>query len=182
MLMFSPAIQSVKLLRSRLICVSKNVFFLSPTLLRHRFSSSAACCSTILCENIQTVGLDAILSVGSWTVFAPTNSAFLALPPGFVEEITADPDDLSELLLFHAVSGEVILGTDLGCADLITMANGDESRTSCGGNGSTTPTHQKGAGNPDGELPSFVQFNFAACNGVIHKLDGVMLFETFGSS
>ncbi len=117
------------------------------------------------------------MSGGEWTVFAPTNMAFLSLPPAYVEEVTDDEAKLKELLLFHTVAGRVIMGADMPCLageNLITMSTGMDTRTLCVDG---VPTFQKGVGNQDNDLPRFVTLDFDACNGVVHKLDGVMLFQ-----
>jgi uncharacterized surface protein with fasciclin (FAS1) repeats len=43
---------------------------------------------------------------GPFTVFAPTDAAFLALDPALVAAVTADPDLLRTVLLYHVVAGE----------------------------------------------------------------------------
>lgn len=42
---------------------------------------------------------------GPYTLFAPTNDAFKALPDGTMAKLTASPADLKKLLLGHVVSG-----------------------------------------------------------------------------
>src|SRR5210317_708161 len=45
---------------------------------------------------------------GPFTLFAPTDAAFESLPDGTVEALLEDPDGaLREILLYHAVSGNV---------------------------------------------------------------------------
>ena len=44
---------------------------------------------------------------GEFTVFAPTDDAFAALPEGTVEGLLADSEALSGVLLYHAVDGAV---------------------------------------------------------------------------
>ncbi len=64
---------------------------------------------------------------GPFTVFAPTNAAFEALPDGLLTALLADPEALSEVLLYHVVSGqEVDSTTALGLTGA-TMANGDDT-------------------------------------------------------
>lgn len=45
---------------------------------------------------------------GPFTVFAPTDDAFAMLPEGTVEALLADIPALTEILLYHVVSGEVV--------------------------------------------------------------------------
>ena len=50
---------------------------------------------------------------GPFTVFAPTDDAFAALPAGTVEALLEDPSgQLTDILLYHAVAGTA-LSTDL---------------------------------------------------------------------
>jgi len=52
---------------------------------------------------------DALRSEGPFTVFAPSDDAFAALPDGYVEALLAPRnfEKLQELLLYHVVAGEV---------------------------------------------------------------------------
>ena len=45
---------------------------------------------------------------GTFTVFAPTDDAFAALPEGMLEELLADSETLKQILLYHVV-GEVVM-------------------------------------------------------------------------
>ena len=40
---------------------------------------------------------------GTFTVFAPTDEAFAALPDGMLEDLLADPNTLKQILLYHVV-------------------------------------------------------------------------------
>ena len=44
---------------------------------------------------------------GPFTVFAPTDEAFAALPAGTLDSLLADPEALKKILLYHVVSGAV---------------------------------------------------------------------------
>ena len=46
-----------------------------------------------------------IVTAGPFTLFAPTNDAFAALPAGAVDSLIANPDALTKVLLGHVVSG-----------------------------------------------------------------------------
>lgn len=64
---------------------------------------------SILLDALAQTGLDAAIAEGGpFTVFAPTDDAFAALPAGTLEALS--PDDLRAVLLYHVVEGE--LGTD----------------------------------------------------------------------
>jgi len=50
--------------------------------------------------------VDTLKGDGPFTVFAPTNVAFGALPEGTIESLLADPEgDLKDILLYHVVAG-----------------------------------------------------------------------------
>ena len=44
---------------------------------------------------------------GPFTVFAPTDEAFAALPAGTLDSLLADPEALKKILLYHVVKGAV---------------------------------------------------------------------------
>lgn len=64
---------------------------------------------TTLVTAVQEAGLVETLSgEGPFTVFAPTDDAFGKLPEGTVEVLLADIPALTDILLYHAISGEVL--------------------------------------------------------------------------
>ena len=52
--------------------------------------------------------VDALKGEGPFTVFAPTDEAFAALPAGTVEGLLKDPKALGEILKYHVVAGKVL--------------------------------------------------------------------------
>lgn len=119
---------------------------------------------------------------GSWTVFAPTNQAFSELPVDLMtrESVPFSHGErrLDDLLMFHTSDTVVLYKKDLPCkagSNLFVSPMGRKSRTLCVRN---IPKYQKGTGNPDGGLPEIVKFDIEACNGVIHVVDRVILFDT----
>jgi uncharacterized surface protein with fasciclin (FAS1) repeats len=52
---------------------------------------------------------------GPFTVFAPTDAAFAALPEGTLDSLLADKEQLTNVLLYHVVSGKVM------AEDVLTM-------------------------------------------------------------
>ena len=52
---------------------------------------------------------------GPFTVFAPTDAAFAALPEGVLDSLLADKEQLANVLLYHVVSGKVM------AEDVVTM-------------------------------------------------------------
>ena len=69
---------------------------------------------------------------GPFTVFAPTEEAFGALPPGTIESLLATPDDLANILLYHVVSGVVVTSAEVVNQTEATMANGDMTTITVG--------------------------------------------------
>lgn len=63
---------------------------------------------TTLAELLQETRLAETLSAGGpFTLFAPTNEAFAALPPGVLDALKQDPYTLAEILSYHIVNGEL---------------------------------------------------------------------------
>ena len=58
---------------------------------------------------VEAAGLvETLQSEGPFTVFAPTDEAFSALPEGVLDGLLADPAALAEVLTYHVVSGKVL--------------------------------------------------------------------------
>lgn len=55
--------------------------------------------------------VDTLKSSGPFTVFAPTDAAFAALPAGTLDSLLADPAALRNTLFYHVVSGEALSGS-----------------------------------------------------------------------
>src|ERR671912_1443066 len=63
---------------------------------------------TTLVAAVKAAGLvDTLQGAGPFTVFAPTDEAFAALPAGTVDGLLADKEALKEVLLYHVVAGAV---------------------------------------------------------------------------
>ena len=64
---------------------------------------------------VQAAGLvETLQGEGPFTVFAPTDEAFAALPEGTLESLLEDPEALAEILTYHVVSGEVLAADVVG--------------------------------------------------------------------
>eukprot|EP00529_Nitzschia_sp_RCC80_P035964 CAMPEP_0113504140 /NCGR_PEP_ID=MMETSP0014_2-20120614/34558_1 /TAXON_ID=2857 /ORGANISM="Nitzschia sp." /LENGTH=167 /DNA_ID=CAMNT_0000399233 /DNA_START=905 /DNA_END=1409 /DNA_ORIENTATION=+ /assembly_acc=CAM_ASM_000159 len=150
-----------------------------------------------LCAAVVAAGLDgALAGDGPFTVFAPTNEAFAALPDGTVEFLVSPEGipTLTDILLYHVVSGAFFaedLVTPAVCAGggdvgLTTTLLEKDVRTICCH--SCDPAEKifvKGAGNPregNGSAnanqdiwPQLVATDVEACNGVIHVVNNVIL-------
>ncbi len=63
---------------------------------------------------IEAAGLgETLAGEGPFTVFAPNNAAFEAIPAEDLEALLADPATLTDILLLHVVGGE-LMAADLG--------------------------------------------------------------------
>ena len=80
---------------------------------------------TTLVAAVQAAGLEETLrSEGPFTVFAPSDEAFAALPDGTVEKLLEDPTgDLADILKYHVVAGDV-MAADLTDGMEVTTVNG----------------------------------------------------------
>ena len=100
---------------------------------------------------------------GPFTVFAPTDAAFAALPAGTLDGLLKDPAALKKILLYHVVSGSVTSDKVVG----LTSADSVE--------GSPIAISVK-----DGTVylngsAKVVTPDVMASNGVIHVIDQVIL-------
>ena len=100
---------------------------------------------------------------GPFTVFAPTDDAFAALPEGTVEDLLKpeNKDQLVAVLTYHVVPGKVMSG-DLSDGMMAGTVQG--GRVTIGTEGGVTV---------DGA--NVMQADIEASNGVIHVIDGVIL-------
>lgn len=65
----------------------------------------AGCFNTLLAA-VDAAGLrGALESEGPFTVFAPVDDAFAALPPGTVQTLVDNPPQLARILKYHVLSG-----------------------------------------------------------------------------
>jgi uncharacterized surface protein with fasciclin (FAS1) repeats len=100
---------------------------------------------------------------GPFTVFAPTDAAFAALPAGTVEDLLKpeNKDKLTAILTYHVVPGKV-MSTDLTEGMKAATVNGKEITITLEGGPKVNGAVISG---PDVE----------ASNGVIHVIDSVIL-------
>jgi uncharacterized surface protein with fasciclin (FAS1) repeats len=99
---------------------------------------------------------------GPFTVFAPTDEAFAALPAGVLDALLLPENKalLAQILTYHVVSGQV-MAADVTDSDVATVEGQTIKLATMGGvtvNGATV-----------------VAADVAASNGVIHAIDAVIL-------
>ncbi|MCE9622794.1 MAG: fasciclin domain-containing protein [Actinomycetia bacterium] len=108
--------------------------------------------------------IDTLKSEGPFTVFAPADSAFEALPSATLNAVLADRALLTTVLTYHVVAGA--LTTDMLTEGKLTTVAGVD----------LTITKKDGVTYIDGN-PILVQ-NVRATNGVIHVLGAVLVPQT----
>ena len=100
---------------------------------------------------------------GPFTVFAPTDDAFAALPAGTLDGLLADPEALKKVLLYHVVSGKVTADQVVG----LTSADSVE--------GSPIAISVKDGKVYLNDSAQVTATDVMAANGVIHVIDQVIL-------
>jgi len=100
---------------------------------------------------------------GPFTVFAPTDEAFAALPAGTLDGLLKDPTALKKILLYHVVSGSVTSDKVVG----LTSATSVE--------GSPIAIAVKDGTVYLNDSAKVVTADVMASNGVIHVIDQVLL-------
>jgi uncharacterized surface protein with fasciclin (FAS1) repeats len=112
---------------------------------------------------LQVAGLDDDLETpGPFTVFAPTNAAFAALPAGTLDALINDPNALGNILLYHATPGR-LYAEDVLSQTGFTMLNG----------GTTSITTTSRAAFINGAKITVTDVE--VWNGVIHVIDAVLV-------
>jgi len=119
---------------------------------------------TTLVAAVQAAGLvDTLKGEGPFTVFAPTDEAFAALPAGTVEGLLKpeNKDQLTAILTYHVIPAKVMSGD---------LSNGMSATTV---QGSDVKIMTEGGVTIDGA--NVVSADIEASNGVIHVIDSVIL-------
>ena len=118
---------------------------------------------TTLLAAAEAAGLvETLKGEGPFTVFAPTDDAFAALPEGTVEGLLEDTEALTAILTYHVVPGAVMSGD---------LSDGMEAETV---NGATAMVSIDGDTVMVGDA-TVTQADIEASNGVIHVIDSVLM-------
>ena len=115
---------------------------------------------------VKAAGLvDTLEGPGPFTVFAPTNEAFAALPAGTVEDLLKpeNKEKLKKILLYHVHPGQAIMAKDVHTMSLST-ADGDQMLDIVL-NGDTVMVNKA----------KVIKADIVAKNGVIHWIDKVVM-------
>lgn len=116
-------------------------------------------------QSAELVG--ALQGEGPFTVFAPTDEAFAALPEGTLESLLQPENQgqLQAILQYHVVSGKAMASDVVGMNSAETLQG--QSVQIQVNDGTVTLTGQNSA--------TVVQTDIEASNGVIHVIDTVLL-------
>jgi len=121
---------------------------------------------TTLVAAVQAAGLVETLSgEGPFTVFAPTDDAFAALPAGTLDSLLLpeNKQQLTDILLYHVVSGKVMAADVVGLTSAPTVLGKDIAITVKDGSVYLNDTVK------------IIITDIEASNGVIHVIDAVLL-------
>ncbi len=120
---------------------------------------------TTLARALEAAGLvETLKGEGPFTVFAPTDAAFAALPAGTLDALLADREQLTKVLTYHVVAGRVT-SEQVAMMSSATTVEGSTVRITVDGgqvkiNDATVTTA-----------------DVEASNGIIHVIDRVLLPE-----
>jgi uncharacterized surface protein with fasciclin (FAS1) repeats len=124
--------------------------------------------STLLAA-VEAAGLgETLAGEGPFTVFAPTDEAFAALPEGTLDTLLKpkNEDLLGSILTYHVVPGE-IMAADVESGE-VTTVNGETFTVEASDMGVSITDGQ-------GNEVDVVTTDIVTSNGVIHVIDGVVL-------
>lgn len=116
-----------------------------------------------LATALEAAGLtETLASGGPFTVFAPTDEAFAKLPAGALDRLLQNPDELTAVLTYHVVAGEVT-AEQVMALDSAETLQGRRVRIRV----------------VDGKVmidgATVIRADVEASNGVIHVIDSVIL-------
>jgi len=108
--------------------------------------------------------VEALKAEGPFTVFAPTDAAFAALPEGVLDGLLENTDELRNVLLYHVVSGKVMAEDVVGLdGEMVETLFGEDVMVKV----------------EDGMVyindAQVVTRDIEATNGVIHVIDTVLV-------
>ncbi len=109
--------------------------------------------------------VETLQGAGPFTVFAPTDAAFAALPAGTVEALLADIPALTDILLYHVV-GAKALSSSLSNGQEITTVLGKDIKVTINENGVFINNAKVTVADLEAE------------NGVVHVIDAVLIPTT----
>lgn len=117
---------------------------------------------SILTQALQVAELSSTLTAaGNYTVFAPTDEAFLDLPSEVLSELLANPEQLKKILLYHVLADKV------SSSEVVNLSNAkslEGSRLKILSTGSSVVINSS----------NIINVDIEANNGIIHVIDKVL--------
>ncbi|CAN5820633.1 hypothetical protein BH24ACT5_BH24ACT5_21470 [soil metagenome] len=110
--------------------------------------------------------VDTLNGDGPFTIFAPNNDAFEAIPPSDLDAILADTDLLTSILTYHVIAGEALTGADLAAMGSSQTVNGADLTSSINADG-LLAINGNGANVGCADIP--------VGNGIVHIIDSVLV-------
>jgi uncharacterized surface protein with fasciclin (FAS1) repeats len=104
---------------------------------------------------------DTLNGAGPFTVFAPSNDAFKAVPAKILEDLTKNPEKLKAVLSYHVVAGRT-MAADVKTSKVKSL-NGTELELSRAGDFVIV------------ESAAVTTADITASNGVVHIIDAVLI-------
>jgi len=125
--------------------------------------------STLVAAVVAADLANTLANPGTFTVFAPTNAAFDALPNGTLDTLLKpeNKDQLVDILTFHVLPSQV-LSTDLQVFNAVSTVEGKNLLV-------IKYEGKVGVGSGFFDLKNVIAADNMASNGVAHIIDGVML-------
>jgi transforming growth factor-beta-induced protein len=121
--------------------------------------------STLVTAVTQAELVDTLNSEGPFTIFAPYNDAFAAIPADQLDAILADQELLTSILTYHVVAGEALDLQQLIDAGTVTTVNGAELTIEASDDLATVNS------------ASVICGNVQVANGTVHIIDVVLVPE-----
>jgi uncharacterized surface protein with fasciclin (FAS1) repeats len=129
-------------------------------------ATEAGSFSTLLTAATAAGLVETLQGDGPFTVFAPPDAAFAALPEGTLDSLLADPEALEQILLYHVVSGDVTSDQVVELTEATTVQGAPIAISVMDGTVSLN------------DSATVVTADVPASNGVIHVIDAVLLPPT----
>jgi uncharacterized surface protein with fasciclin (FAS1) repeats len=126
-------------------------------------ATEAAAFTTLLAAADAAGLVDTLKGEGPYTLFAPNDDAFAALPEGTLESLLADPEALKAILLYHVVEGSVTSDQVVGLTEATSVEGSPIAISVVDGTVTLNGTAK------------VVTADVMASNGVIHVIDAVIL-------
>merc|ERR1719408_604932 len=115
---------------------------------------------------------DTLSSPGPFTVFAPTNEAFAALPNGTLSKLLKPENkkELVDILTYHVVPGNYSLVNSFNTPETLKTVEGKLLQA-------TKYTYRSGlrVGPSSDDLKKVLAADYFETNGVVHIIDGVLI-------